>query len=84
MNAYASRRDRFFDFPLRIYVEIRNLSFKDDFYTQQSSYEQRSYTVVAVIEELNTKRPTLVFFWVPTKPLQSYGYACKPAPVIQC
>jgi hypothetical protein len=28
---------------------------------------------VTNIEELNTKRPTLVFFLDPTKPLQSYG-----------
>ncbi len=25
------------------------------------------------IEELNTERPTLAFFLVPTKPLQAYG-----------
>jgi hypothetical protein len=31
------------------------------------------YRRICVIEEVNTKRPTLVFFLAPTKPLQSYG-----------
>ncbi len=30
---------------------------------------------------LNTKRPTIVFFLGPTKPLPLYG---QPAPAIQC
>jgi hypothetical protein len=29
---------------------------------------------VYAIEEVNAKRPTLVFVLAPTKPLQSYGY----------
>ncbi len=31
---------------------------------------------------LNTKRPTIVFFLGPTKPIQSYGKT-KPTPTIQ-
>ncbi len=46
-------------------------------YCSNAPWGRETVICYIVPRELNTMRPTLVFFLAPTKPLQSYGWASR-------